>query len=74
MSSHDPIFGTNKNRVLKNGSLKTDRVNGPFHFYEKGSIGLAPECCWGFTQKFPRGGVAEQSKEPALVFDEVFLL
>ena len=26
MCSHDPFFGTNKNRILK---IKTDRVNGP---------------------------------------------
>ena len=37
MCSHDPFFGTNKNRILKNGScerafIRKHRTRGGFHF------------------------------------------
>ena len=43
MCSHDPIFGTNKNRILK-----TDRVNGP----QQRTFNLTPKRTQGCDAKF----------------------
>ena len=42
MCSHDPFFGTNKNRILKNGSCERDLTNS------NGRIKGAGKSLWGF--------------------------